>query len=117
MTDSNKKTTKWMKTQLVGLLGDINVSKHIKHAGTMKDSMTLNRDDISEADMRDIVRVVNFYKEECVNYEGETPASDKARMKLDAKIKSKDGNTVIDIVDESAITAAVVKLGASKWRY
>ena len=70
MTDSNKKTTKWMKTQLVGLLGDINVSKHIKHAGTMKDSMTLNRDDISEADMRDIVRVVNFYKEECVNYEG-----------------------------------------------
>lgn len=46
MTDSNKKTTKWMKTQLVGLLGDINVSKHIKHAGTMKDSMTLNRDDI-----------------------------------------------------------------------
>ena len=38
-------------------------------------------------------------------------------MKLDAKIKSKDGNTVIDIVDESAITAAVVKMGASKWRY
>ena len=93
------------------------MSKHIKYAGTMKDSMTLNRDDISEADMRDIVRVVNFYKEECVNYEGETPASDKARMKLDAKIKSKDGNTVIDIVDESAITAAVVKMGASKWRY